>query len=205
VLYDADAPLHDRYTMTRGFAAPAELQLLRDLTLTINAFFGWDFNSCESLRSGGRWIPIDFANPCPDSQVTSLHYHFPWLIKANLRWSVFCAATKRPMRKTLDWEPFFDACQAGMTPEERIRACGGIAKDRLDAARFEAFCAEHLPHLDEVADEFFRGPEARDAIRQKVAALFPEHEIDEFTGLFFERVQRACAEEPPGSLGPLAS
>ena len=30
-------------------------------------------------------------------------YHFPWLVKANVRWSVFNAVTKRPFRKTLDW------------------------------------------------------------------------------------------------------
>jgi hypothetical protein len=68
---------------------------LQRLCRTINAFFGWDFNSCEMLRSGGVLHPIDFANACPDSQVTSLHYHFPWLVKAMLRWTLFCAATKR--------------------------------------------------------------------------------------------------------------
>ncbi len=95
VNYDPAAPLHDRYRMERDFISAEEQRKLQDMTLTINAFFGWDFNSCEALRKGGVWYPIDFANPCPDSQVTSLHYHFPWLVKANLRWSIFCAATKR--------------------------------------------------------------------------------------------------------------
>jgi hypothetical protein len=53
----------------------------------------------------------------------------------------------------------------------------------------EEFCAEHLSHLDEVAHEFFGGPEARDAIQQKVASLFPAHEIDQFTELFWQRIQ----------------
>ena len=93
VNYDPSAALHDRYTMDIDFLSPEDASVLEDMTLTINAFFGWDFNSCESLAKGGTWYPIDFANACPDSQVTSLHYHFPWLIKANLRWSIFCAAT----------------------------------------------------------------------------------------------------------------
>ena len=37
-------------------------ELMRDMTFTINAFFGWDFNSCEALSQGGTWHPIDFAN-----------------------------------------------------------------------------------------------------------------------------------------------
>ncbi len=205
VLYDPGAPLHDRYTMDRDFVSPAEAQTLRDMTLTINAFFGWDFNSCEALRSEGRWVPIDFANPCPDSQVTSLHYHFPWLIKANIRWSIFCATTKRAMRVNLDWQPFFDACQPGMTVEERIRACGAIAKERLEAERFNEFCHTHLEHLDDVAHEFFGGVSAREAVRKKVASLYPEHEIEEFTNLFVERIERVRAEEPPHSVSILAS
>ncbi len=98
VNYDPSAALHDRYTMDIDFLEAEDRSVLEDMTATINAFFGWDFNSCESLRKNGVWHPIDFANPCPDSQVTSLHYHFPWLIKANLRWSIFCAATDKPMR-----------------------------------------------------------------------------------------------------------
>ncbi|HEX6142225.1 MAG TPA: hypothetical protein VFZ01_05885, partial [Geminicoccaceae bacterium] len=101
VNYDPSAPLHDRYRFDADFLEPEQAQELQETTLTINSFFGWDFNSCEALLQGGLWHPIDFANGCPDSQVTSLHYHFPWLIKANLRWSIFNAATGRPMRRNL--------------------------------------------------------------------------------------------------------
>jgi hypothetical protein len=195
VKYNPDAPLHDRYTQETNFISDEEAQILRDTTLTINAFFGWDFNSCESLRKDGTWYPIDFANPCPDSQVTSLHRHFPWLVKANIRWSVFCAVTKRPFKKNLDWEPFYKIAATDKPYSEKLRAYGKLAEERFDLARFEEFNAKHLAHLDEVAWEFFGTQPAKDAIRQKVAALFPKHEIEPFTELFWRRVQAWRADQ----------
>ena len=201
VKYDPDAALHDRYTQATDFVSADEAEILRDTTLTINAFFGWDFNSCEALRKGGDWFPIDFANPCPDSQVTSLHRHFPWLVKANLRWSIFCAVTKRPMRKTLDWEPFYAIAADRDRPyRDKLRAYAAIARERFEADRFEEFCATHLAHLDEVAWEFFGTETAKGAVRAKVAALFPKHEVEPFTELFWKRIQGWRAE--PGTGGP---
>jgi hypothetical protein len=189
VLYDPSAPLHDRYTMKTGFMPAADEEHLRKVTLTINAFFGWEFNSCEALRKKGVWYPIDFANPCPDSQVTSLHFHFPWLVKAYLRWTIFCAATKRKMRRTLDWEPFYAVAAQDLSYEEKLDRYARIAEERFEAARFEEFCKQHLGHLDQVAFEFFASPEAKEAVRLKVVALFPEHEIERFTELFWSRIQ----------------
>jgi hypothetical protein len=186
--YNPAAPLHDRYTLDRDFVQPAERARLEAMTLTINAFFGWDFNSCEALLKAGEWYPIDFANACPDSQVTSLHYHFPWLVKANLRWSIFCAATRRRMRKNLDWQPFFDAAAEDLPYAEKLERYARIARERFDSERFADFCRQHLGHLDEVAHEFFGSAAARDAVRRKVAALYPPHEIDEFTQLFMNRI-----------------
>ncbi|HEY4181081.1 MAG TPA: hypothetical protein VGM90_29760 [Kofleriaceae bacterium] len=195
VKYDPDAPLHDRYTQETNFLADDEAQLLRDTTLTINSFFGWDFNSCESLRKGGTWYPIDFANPCPDSQVTSLHRHFPWLVKANIKWSIFCAVTKKPFRKTLDWDPFYAIAKKDMPYREKLTAYAKIANERYETAKFEEFCAKHLSNLDEVAWEFFGTQAAKEAFRQKVAALYPRHEIEQFTELFWRRVQAWRADE----------
>lgn len=188
VNYNPSAPLHDRYTLDRDFVKPAERATLEGMTLTINAFFGWDFNSCEALLKGGNWYPIDFANACPDSQVTSLHYHFPWLVKANLAWALFCAATRRRMRKNLDWEPFFAVAREEIPYPEKLARYTRIAHERFETERFDEFRRKHLGHLDEVAYDFFASPEARDAVRKKVAALYPPHEVDQFTQLFMERI-----------------
>lgn len=189
VRYDPSAPLHDRYRMTPPDMTEAEQRTLRNMTLTINTFFGWDFNSCEALRKDGVFYPIDFANACPDSQVTSLHYHFPWLVKSKIRWSLFVAATKRKMRRCLDWEPFYEIAATGASFEDKLEGYAKLGEKILELDRFEEFCAKQLGHLDEVADEFFGSERAKQAVRLKVAALFPEHEIDEFTELFWERIQ----------------
>jgi hypothetical protein len=189
VNYDPGAPLHDRYRMDIDFLPAEDQSVLEDMTLTINAFFGWDFNSCEALAKGGVWHPIDFANACPDSQVTSLHYHFPWLIKANLRWSIFCAATDKPMRKNMDWAPFYAVADRDLPFRERLHEYARIAHDRFETEKFRDFCRTRLGHLDELAYDFFGSDTMRDAIRQKVVALFPAHEVDEFTELFWSRVQ----------------
>ena len=189
IRYDPSAPLHDRYTTDDGGVSDAQRQHLIDTTLTINAFFGWDFNSCEALRQDGTFYPIDFANPCPDSQVTSLHYHFPWLIGANLRWSLFCAATNRQMKPNMDWQPFFDIADTDATYEEKLTGYAAIARKRLQADEFDEFCDKHLSGLDDLLHSFFGTDTARDAVHQKVVAMYPEHEVDEFTEKFWSRIQ----------------
>jgi hypothetical protein len=189
VRYEPDRPLHEKYRPDEDFLDAEARSELEDVTLTINAFFGWDFNSCESLLKDGVWYPIDFANPCPDSQVTSLHSHFPWLLLAKLRWSLFCAATRRPMRANLDWQPFFRIADRDLPYRERLAAYAALARDRFETGRFEEFCATQLPDLEAVTREYLGTDPARQAIRSKVEALYPEDEWNEFTDLFWEAIQ----------------
>ena len=189
IRYDPSAPLHDRYKVDFNFVDEREYSLLRDMTMTINALFGWDFNSCECLRRNGEFYPIDFANPCPDSQVTSLHYHFPWIVAAQIRWAIFCAATERPMRRTLDWEPFYEVLERDLPYRERLAAYAAIAERRLETERFREFAAAHLRNLDEVTWEFFGTDRAKEAVHKKVAAMFPEHEVEQFTDHFWGLIQ----------------
>ncbi len=189
VRYDPGAALHDRYQVDFHFLKGDDWAYLSDQMLTINGFFGWDFNSCESLRKDTVWHPIDFANACPDFQVTSLHYHWPDLLKDVLRWTLFCAATKAEMRPTLDWKPFFAIAKKDLPFRERLAGYAEITRKRMQADRFADFCDKHLSHLDEVVWEFMGTDQARALVRGKVAALFPEHEVDSFTAHFWGLIQ----------------
>ena len=189
IRYNPDKPLHGRYEVDFFFVDGPEWSLLTDQTLTINGFFGWEFNSCESLRRDGVFYPIDFANACPDFQVTSLHYYFPIMVKNMLRWSLFCAATRRKMPVSLDWEPYFDVQRRDLPLRERLAAYAAITRQRMDADRFQEFCDAQLTQLDEVAWEFFGSDEAKAIFRDKVTAMYPAHEVEAFTEHFWGLVQ----------------
>ena len=194
VSYDPSAPLHERYEpdldiVASGRITAKDAQLIRDTTLTINAFFGWDFNSCELIQKDSVWHPFDFANPCPDAQVTSLHVHFPWIVTSQIRWSLFCAATRRPMRRTLDWGPFYEIAASKAPYAKKLKGYAAIAAERFDTGRFEEFCDNHLANLDEVAREFFGTDKAKNAVRKKVEAIFPQHEWDQFSEHFWQKIQ----------------
>ncbi len=218
VRYDPGAALHDRYKVDFFFVDGDEWSLLTDQMLTINGFFGWEFNSCESLRREGVFHPIDFANACPDFQVTSLHYHWPSMVKKMVRWSLFCAASGHVNPPTLDWRPYFEVAKRDLPYRERLAAYADITRERLKADAFTEFCQTHLSHLDEVALAFFTSDTCKALVRQKVEALFPAHEVERFTEHFWglirfwgkteeDRLRRTpstsiAESDPPGAFGP---
>lgn len=103
------------------------------------------------------------------------------------------------MRKNLDWAPFYEIAKDRDRPyRDKLRGYAAIANERFETDRFEEFCATHLAHLDEVAWEFFATDTAKQAVRAKVAALFPKHEVEPFTELFWNRIQAWRSESDRG-------
>jgi hypothetical protein len=195
IKYDPAAPLHGRYVVAADFLTDAERLTLTRFTRVINAFFCWDYNSCESLRKDGVFHPIDFANACPDSQVTSLHYHFPWMVKSLVKWSLFCAYSQRKVRLNPNWDPYFAIADTDVSFDEKLVRYDALARTYFEADRFEEFCGTHLAHFDEVAHGFFGTEQFRGIVREKVAALYPAHEIEPFTTHFFDLVQQWRGDE----------
>ena len=102
-----DEPMHDRYAVQHSFLSPAAGSEVTTISKLVNAFFRWEFNSCEMLVRGTEVHPIDYANACPDVSLTSLHYYFPWAMSALARWTVFCCVTGRTPRLDLDTTSYF--------------------------------------------------------------------------------------------------
>ena len=59
---------------------------------------------------------------------------------------------------------------------------------------FEAFSQKHLGPLEDAAFVWFRSDRCLQAIRQKVANVFPEHEVDEFTAKFHALVMQSVED-----------
>ena len=129
------------------------------LSRTINAFFRWEFNSCEVAGDRNqRCNPIDYANACPDIAITSLHYYFPWAITQLVSWSVFCAVTGRTPRvdnTTRDWFdvaddpdlPLSDKLGRYALMSDAVLRGGAVPGVLLDVAGLAAGVGLRLDHL----------------------------------------------------------
>src|SRR3954464_8644925 len=80
--FDPDQPMHARYSVDHNFLDAKTGDDAVTIGRLVNAFFRWEFNSCETLVKDGVLYPIDYANACPDVALTSLHYYFPCAMKA---------------------------------------------------------------------------------------------------------------------------
>jgi hypothetical protein len=182
--YDPEQPPHGRYVIDHQFLDQQKGREAQIITKTINAFFRWDFNSCECILKDGILSPIDFANACPDIAVTSLHYYFPWAIKALMAWSIYCVVSERSMRITMDIEKYFKIADSDRSYEEKLAAYEKMADKHFETKRFEEFRGTVLKDLDEIMWELVQTEEFNQMIAQTVRGMFPEHEHDEFIAHF---------------------
>ncbi len=178
--FHPDRPQHDRYSVDHGFLDGATGAEVVTIGKTVNAFFRWEFNSCETLVRGGQVHPIDYANACPDVAITSLHYYFPWAMTALVRWSLFCTATGRRPRVDLDTRRWFDVADSGASYPERLRAYRAMADDYFQAEQYDEFVATQLADLDAVAHDYFMSGEFDRLLVETVQATFPAHEHEQF-------------------------
>ncbi|MFL6139413.1 MAG: RimK family alpha-L-glutamate ligase [Frankiaceae bacterium] len=179
--FDPDQPMHARYSVAHHFLDASTGDEAVTIGRLVNAFFRWEFNSCETLVKDGTLYPIDYANACPDVALTSLHYYFPWAMKALVKWAVYCTVTGRRPRYDLETRRFFDiADRTDLGYDEKLSAYRALADDYFEVERYADFCASRLGDLDELVLDWVRGPDFDRLLVGTVRSTFPSHEHDHF-------------------------
>lgn len=191
-----EQPMHGRYAVSHDFLSPSAGRQAVAISRIVNAMFAWEFNSAEMLVKGDDVYPIDYANACPDVSVTSLHYYFPWAIKALVRWSTYCLVTGRQPRIDLELQRYFDiADRTDLSDEEKLDGYLALADEYFETDRYWAWCERHLSHLDQAVLDWVQSPAFDTLLSETVTATYPPHEHDEFMAHFGGLISLWVADE----------
>jgi hypothetical protein len=179
--FQPDQPMHLRYAVDHNFLSAPDGAEVVTIGRLVNAFFKWEFNSCETLVAGGEVYPIDYANACPDVALTSLHYYFPWAIKTLVKWCVFALVTGRRAKLDLETDRYFAiADEPGMSYVEKLRGYRELADAYFDSQRYQDFWADRQARLDEIVLDWVAGPDFDQLLIRTVQLVYPADEQDKF-------------------------
>jgi len=183
--FDPDVPMHERYRVEHEFLTPAAGDETVTISRIVNAFFRWEFNSCEMLVRGADVHPIDYANACPDVSVTSLHYYFPWALKTLVKWTVFCLVTGRRPSLDTNTRDYFDiADRPGLDYAGRLAEYRVLADSYLAVDAYREFCDAQLGDLDARVLDWAAGPDFDRLLTDTVTATYPAAEQARFVAHF---------------------
>jgi hypothetical protein len=178
--FDPDAPMHERYRVEHEFLDAEAGREVVTISRLVNAFFRWEFNSCENLVRDGEVHPIDYANASPDVALTSLHYYFPWAMEALVKWCVFCVVTGRRMVIDQDQRRYFDVGDRDdLTYAEKLEEYRRLADDYFQVDAYEEFCAAALPTMHELVVDYVGGADFDHLLVDIVRSTFPAHEEEQ--------------------------
>ncbi len=167
--YDPGAHGHYRYLVDLGFLTPELEGEVAAISRLVNAFFRWEFNSCETIVKDGQAYPIDYANASPDIALVSLHYHFPWAIRSLVAWCTFCAVSGRSMRLNQRTREYFEVGDRDdLGYEEKLARYDELAAAYFQTEEFEEFLAMVLPNLEELTVEYVESPEFGDLLVRSI-------------------------------------
>ncbi len=111
--YEPRNPHHLRYSADFK-PGPERLKQMEDIVLKINNYLGYDFNTVELAIRDGVPYAIDFCNPAPDAERTSVgEENFEWVVENAANYAIELAMEQKVNKTTLHWGEFVQRTAAG--------------------------------------------------------------------------------------------
>ena len=115
-------------------------------------------------------------------------------MKALVKWCVYALVTGRRARLDLDTSQFFDIADTpGASYADKLDGYRQLADAYFETERYQDFCAQSLPRLDEIVLDWVGGP--------GFDQLLVEHRSGDLPGARARPVHRAPAR-PARAVGP---
>jgi hypothetical protein len=110
--YDPRAPFHERYVKGNPQPGAALKERIEKDARALCRALGYDLNTVEFAVEGGVPYAIDFMNPAPDAEITSVgQQNFDWIVEAVAEMAVEKALGGENPVEELRWAAFLNGPQ----------------------------------------------------------------------------------------------
>ncbi len=111
--YEPRNPHHLRYVADFK-PSPERLKQMTDIVLRINSYLGYDFNTVELAVRDGIPYAIDFCNPAPDADKSSVgEENFEWVVETAASYAIEKALSQQEGADNLTWGYYVKRSSAG--------------------------------------------------------------------------------------------
>jgi hypothetical protein len=105
---------HLRYVLDGPPTDKKLLATVKEYTLKLCEGLGYDFNTVEFAVRDGIPYAIDFGNPAPDAELTSVGAeNFEWVVEESAKMAINAAKKQKPGKMNLTWGTFMKNAVAG--------------------------------------------------------------------------------------------
>ncbi len=112
--YEPRNPFHLRYQVNTPPSSEKLLKTIHDYVIKLNQYLGYDFNTVEFAVRDGIPYAIDFCNPAPDAEVTSVGpENFEWVVETSARYAIERAQAHIDGQDNLTWGEYIKASASG--------------------------------------------------------------------------------------------
>ena len=156
-----ELPMHDRYEVSHDFLPPEAGMEILTLSRTINAFFRWEFNSCESLVTGHQGAAHRLRQRLPGHRD---HLAALLLSVGDHATRVLVGVLRGHRAESRGWTPtsraWFDvADDPDLNWADKLGRYALMADRYFEADTYREFCSTALASLPEIVYEWITSPE----------------------------------------------